>query len=193
MRIVDIIKIIKKSGVKIIALSDLKKLLDIEKDNTSYKIAEKLVAEKLLLRLKKGVYSSIFNPPDSFEIANAIYTPSYISLESALNYYGILLQFPYSVTSVSPKKSKKLLIDEKEFEYVQISSKLYLDFRREGPAVIASPEKALLDMIYIVSKGFRRIEFEDLDYSRINKRDFHKMCKRIDYRPFLNKLKEIGI
>jgi len=193
MRIVDIIKIIKKSGVKIIALSDLKKLLDIEKDNTSYKIAEKLVAEKLLLRLKKGVYFSIFNPPDSFEIANAIYTPSYISLESALNYYGILPQFPYSVTSVSPKKSKKLLIDEKEFEYVQISSKLYLDFRREGPAVIASPEKALLDMIYIVSKGFRRIEFEDLDYSRINKRDFHKMCKRIDYRPFLNKLKEIGI
>ena len=193
MRIVDIIKIIKKSGVKIIALSDLKKLLDIEKDNTSYRIAEKLVAENLLLRLKKGVYSSTFNPPDSFEIANAIYTPSYISLESALNYYGILPQFPYSVTSVSPKKSKKLLIDEKEFEYVQISSKLYWDFRREGPAVIASPEKALLDMIYIVSKGFRRIEFDDLDYSRINKRDFHRMCKRIDYRPFLNKLKEIGI
>ncbi|MDO9228214.1 MAG: hypothetical protein Q7U03_01490 [Syntrophales bacterium] len=81
----DIIKIIKKSGVKIVSLSDLRKLLDIEKDNTSYKIAEKLVAEKFLLRLKKGVYLSTFNPPDSFEIANAIYTPSYISLESALN------------------------------------------------------------------------------------------------------------
>jgi len=174
-------------------LSDLRKLLDIEKDNTSYKIAEKLVAEKFLLRLKKGVYLSAFNPPDSFEIANAIYTPSYISLESALNYYGVLPQFPYSVTSVSPKKSKKLLIDGKEFEYVQISHKLYWDFRREGQTVIASPEKALLDMIYIASKGLRRIEFEDLDYSPINKSDFHKMCQRIDYRPFLNKLKEIGI
>ena len=193
MRIVDIIKIIRKSGVKIVTLSDLRKLLDIEKDNTSYKIAEKLVAEKFLLRLKKGVYLSTFNPPDSFEIANAIYTPSYISLESALNYYGVLPQFPYSVTSVSPKKSKKLLIDGKEFEYVQISHKLYWDFRREGQTVIASPEKALLDMIYIASKGLRRIEFEDLDYSPINKSDFHKMCQRIDYRPFLNKLKEIGI
>jgi predicted transcriptional regulator of viral defense system len=193
MRIVDIIKIIKKSGVKIFSLSDLRKLLDIEKDNTSYKIAEKLVAEKFLRRLKKGVYLSAFNPPDSFEIANALYTPSYISLESALNYYGLLPQFPYSVTSVSPKKSKKLLIDEKEFEYVQISNKLYWDFRRDGQTVIASPEKALLDMIYIVSKGLRRVEFEDLDYSPINKRDFHKMCQRIDYRPFLNKLKQIGI
>src|SRR3990172_13048534 len=119
MRIVDIIKIIKTSGVKIISLSDLRKLLDIEKDNTSYKIAEKLVAEKFLLRLKKGVYLSTFNPADSFEIANAIYVPSYISLESALNYYGLLPQFPYSVTSVSPKKTKNILIDEKEFEYVQ--------------------------------------------------------------------------
>jgi len=193
MRIVDIIKIIKKSGVKIVSLSDLRKLLDIEKDNTSYKIAEKLVAEKFLLRLKKGVYLSTFNPPDSFEIANAIYTPSYISMESALNYYGMLSQFPYSVTSVSPKKSKKVLIDEKEFEYVQINHKLYWGFRREGQTLIAAPEKALLDMIYIVSKGLRRIEFEDLDYSPINKRDFHKMCQRIDYLPFLNKLKEIGI
>jgi predicted transcriptional regulator of viral defense system len=193
MRIVDIIKIIRKSGVKIVSLSDLRKLLDIEKDNTSYKIAEKLVAEKFLLRLKKGVYLSAFNPPDSFEIANAIYAPSYISLESALNYYGMLLQFPYSVTSVSPKKSKKLLIDEKEFEYVQISHKLYWDFRREGQTLIASPEKALLDMIYIVSKGLRRMEFDDLDYSPVNKRDFHQMCQRIDYLPFLNKIKEIGI
>ncbi len=193
MRIVDIIKIIKKSGVKIISLSDLRKLLDIEKDNTSYRIAEKLVADKFLLRLKKGVYLSAFNLPESFEIANAIYTPSYISLESALNYYGVLPQFPYSVTSVSPKKSKKLLIDEKEFEYVQISHKFYWDFRREGQTLIASPEKALLDMIYIVSKGLRRIEFEDLDYSPINKIAFHEMCQRIDYLPFLNKLKEIGI
>ena len=193
MRIVDIIKIIKKSRVKIVSLSDLRKLLDIEKDNTSYKIAEKLVAEKFLLRLKKGVYLSVFNPPDSFEIANAIYIPSYISLESALNYYGILSQFPYSLTSVSPKKSKKVLIDEKEYEYVQLNYKLYWGFRREGETLIACPEKALLDMIYIVSKGLRRIEFEDLDYSPINKRDFHKMCQEIDYPPFLNKLKEIKI
>ena len=193
MRIVDIIKIIRKSGVKIVSLPDLGKLLDIEKDNTSYKIAEKLVAEKFLLRLKKGVYLSSFNPPDSFEIANAMYTPSYISLESALNYYGILPQFPYSVTSVSPKKSKKILIDETEFEYVQISHKLYWGFRREVQTIIASPEKALLDMIYIASKGLRRIEFEELDYSVVNKSDFHKMCQKIAYRPFLNKLKELGL
>jgi hypothetical protein len=39
----------------------------------------------------------------------------------------------------------------------------------------------------------RRMEFDDLDYSPVNKRDFHQMCQRIDYLPFLNKIKEIGI
>jgi len=193
MRIVEIIKIIKESGVKIVSLSDLRKLLDIEKDNTAYKIAEKLVAEKFLRREKKGVYLSAFNSPESFEIANALYTPSYISLESALNYYGMLSQFPYCVTSVSPKKSKKLLVAGQEFEYVQISHKLYWDFRREGQALIASPEKALLDMIYMASKGLRRIDFEELDYSAINQSDFKKMCATVAYRPFFNKLRETGL
>lgn len=193
MRIAEIINIIKDSGVKIVSLSDLMKLLNIDKDNTIYRIAEKLVAEKFLRRLKKGLYLSAFNPPDSFEIANALYAPSYVSLESALNYHGMLSQFPYCVTSVSPKKSKKLLIAEQEFEYVQITHKLYWDFRLEGHALVASPEKALLDMIYIVSKGLRRMEFEDLDYSAINPGYFRKMCATVAYQPFINKLREIGI
>jgi predicted transcriptional regulator of viral defense system len=193
MRIVEIIQIIKESGVKIVSLADLRKLLDIEKENTAYKIAEKLVAEKFLQRLKRGVYLSAFHSPETFEIANALYTPSYISLESALNYYGILPQFPYCATSVSPRKSKKLLAAGQEFEYVQISHKLYWDFRREGQALIASPEKALLDTVYIASKGLRRIDFEELDYSTINKSEFEKMCAKVAYRPFFNKLRETGL
>ena len=193
MRIVEIIKIIKDAQVKIVTLSDLKKMLDINEDNTAYKIAAKLVKEKLLQRLKKGVYASIFYPPENFEVANALYSPSYVSLETALNHYGVLSQFPYSITSVSPKKSKKLAIEGKEYEYTQISPKLYWGFKREGQILIASPEKALLDTIYLAAKGMRRIEFSELDYSNINKRKFSKMCREIKYLPFLNKLKEIKL
>ena len=56
MRIVDIIKIIKESGVKIVSFSDLRKLLDIEKDNTSYKKAEKLIVEKRLTARRPSRY-----------------------------------------------------------------------------------------------------------------------------------------
>lgn len=193
MRLVEIIKILKETKVKILSLSDLKKLLDIENDNTAYKIAEKLIGEKFLLRIKKGTYISTFNSPEDFELANALYVPSYISFESALSYYGILSQFPYSTTSVSPKKTKKITVEGKEYSYTQISRKLYWGFRREGQIIIASPEKALLDMLYITAKGRRKVELDELDYSSINKKDFYKMCQKIKYQPFLNKLKEIRL
>lgn len=193
MRLVEIIKILKETKVKILSFSDLKKLLDIENDNTAYKIAEKLIGEKFLLRIKKGTYISTFNSPEDFELANALYVPSYISFESALSYYGILSQFPYSTTSVSPKKTKKITVEGKEYNYTQISRKLYWGFRREGQIIIASPEKALLDMLYITSKGIRKVELDELDYSSINKKDFYKMCQKVKYRPFLNKLKEIRL
>lgn len=193
MRLVEIIKILKETKVKILSLSDLKKLLDIENDNTAYKIAEKLIGEKFLLRIKKGTYISTFNSPEDFELANALYVPSYISFESALSYYGILSQFPYSTTSVSPKKTKKITVEGKEYSYTQISRKLYWGFRREGQIIIASQEKALLDMLYITAKGRRKVELDELDYSSINKKDFYKMCQKIKYQPFLNKLKEIRL
>ena len=193
MRLVEIIKILKETKVKILSLSDLKKLLDIENDNTAYKIAEKLIGEKFLLRIKKGTYISTFNSPEDFELANALYVPSYISFESALSYYGILSQFPYSTTSVSPKKTKKITVEGKEYSYTQISRKLYWGFRREGQIIIASQEKALLDMLYITAKGRRKVELDELDYSSINKKDFYKMCQKVKYRPFLNKLKEIRL
>ncbi len=193
MRLVEIIKILKETKVKILSLSDLKKLLDIENDNTAYKIAEKLIGEKFLLRIKKGTYISTFNSPKDFELANALYVPSYISFESALSYYGILSQFPYSTTSVSPKKTKKITVEGKEYSYTQISRKLYWGFRREGQIIIASQEKALLDMLYITAKGRRKVELDELDYSSINKKDFYKMCQKVKYRPFLNKLKEIRL
>lgn len=193
MRLVEIIKILKETKVKILSLSDLKKLLDIENDNTAYKIAEKLISEKFLLRIKKGTYISTFNSPEDFELANALYVPSYISFESALSYYGILSQFPYSTTSVSPKKTKKITVEGKEYSYTQISRKLYWGFRREGQIIIASPEKALLDMLYITAKGRRKVELDELDYSFINKKDFYKMCQKVKYQPFLNKLKEIRL
>lgn len=193
MRLVETIRIIKEARLKILSLSDLKKLLGIEKDNTAYKTAEKLIADKFLLRLKKGLYASTLNPPEIFEIANALCLPSYISLESALNHYGILSQFPYSITSVSPKKSNKIAVEEKEYEYTQLSRKLYWGFRREGQIIIASPEKALLDMIYMAAKGIRKVEFDELDYSAVNKKIFYKMCRKIKYRPFLNMLKRIKL
>jgi len=193
MRISEIIKLISDSKIKIFSFVDLKKLLTIREDNTAYKIAEKLIRGKFLKRLKKGVYASNFNFPESFEIANALYLPSYISLESALNHYGILAQFPYTITSITIKKPKKFSIGNQEYEYTQIKPQLYWGFEKRAGWLIAVPEKALLDIIYLSAKGMRRISFDELDLSVINKKRFKQMCQRVNYLPFQAKLKELNL
>ena len=45
--------------------------------------------------------------------ANYLYQPSYISLDSALSFYGVITGFSYKITSVSTKKTRSLIIDEK--------------------------------------------------------------------------------
>lgn len=189
----ELIKKLQKSRVKILNLKDLKKLFGIKKDNTAYKVAEKLIKKEFLLPLKKGIYASTFREPSDFEIANCIYTPSYISLESALNYYGILSQFPYTITSAAAKKTRRFEVKGKEYEYTQISKKLFWGMRKEKEFLIATPEKALLDAIYLAAKGARRFDFKEFDYSKINRSKFRKLSRNIKYLPFQNLLKGIKI
>lgn len=184
MRIERVIVRLQKSGMRILTLQDIKKLLEIRFDNTAYKTAERLAKKEVLVRLKKGTYSFAFFPPEDFEIANFLYTPSYVSLESALNFYGILPQFPYTVTSVTPRKTKKFEAAQKEFEFVHIQKGLFFGYRKENGFLIAQPEKALIDEIYFAAKGWRKMDFSELDYSKMNSKRLRQMAEKIEHLPF---------
>ena len=103
MKTVEAIQVVHRSRKKVFILSDLRKLLDIENDNTAYKQARVLVQIGLLQRAMNGVYILSADKPSDFELANALCRPSYVSLESALNYYGMLIQSPQQVTSVAER------------------------------------------------------------------------------------------
>lgn len=193
MKLDKIIKRLQKSRLKILTLQDLKKLFEIELDNTAYKTAENLVKKDLLLRLKKGLYASSFHPPEDFEIANCLYSPSYISLESALSFYGILSQFPYTVTSITPRKTKKITAGGKEFDYAHIQNKLFWGYTKQNDFLIALPEKALIDAIYFMAKGWRKIDLAELDYSKLNFKKLKKMAQRIKSRSFQKLWKELKL
>ena len=132
MFLAEIIKKLQASRLKIFRLSDLKKLLSVREDNTAYKIAEKLIKKDFLLPLKKGLYASAFRPPMEFEIANHLCLPSYVSLESALNFYGILSQFPYTTTSITPKRTRCIEARERIFVRADIQRTVLGDDKRKG-------------------------------------------------------------
>lgn len=193
MRTEEIISKLRETNIKVLSLSDLKKLFNISKDNTAYKTASKLVKNRLLIRLGKGCYASVFNLPEEFEIGNYLYSPSYISLETALNYYGILSQFPYVVASVTTRKTKKIRVNNKEYEYAHLNQDLFWGYKKQDGFLIATPEKALIDLIYFACKGWRGIEAKELDTASLNRKTLKRMAGKVKYRLFQKKWRELAL
>jgi hypothetical protein len=116
-----------------------------------------LLRQGAIIRVKKGIY--IFGEryrrrPFSREVlANMICGPSYISLDYALHYYGLIPERVEAVTSVSISRGRRFATPVGLFIYHGVPMGAYpigID-RVESEAgrsfLIATPEKALSDKI----------------------------------------------
>jgi predicted transcriptional regulator of viral defense system len=111
----------------------------------------------LLIRLKKGIYTfPEYRHQDNigFYLANKMYMPSYISLHSALSYYGLIPEVVTQVTSVSALKTAKFTNPFGTFSYKTIGSYLMFGYVpktafNDLQIRFATPEKALLDLLYL--------------------------------------------
>lgn len=125
-----------------------------------------------LINLKRDVYLLPNAKLDEFVLANRLYNPSYVSLESALNSYGIIPDITANVTSISPVTSKKVTTPKGTFLYSKINKDLFFGFQNvldQGSGLyyqIALPEKALLDYIYI--RKVRNIRENRVDLSGLS-------------------------
>ncbi|MFZ3106613.1 MAG: hypothetical protein WA105_04450 [Candidatus Hydromicrobium sp.] len=176
-------KILYTKRVSLFSINDAKKVFNIEKDNTLYKLLQRLEKKDIIKRIENGKYLFSFIEVSDFEIANFLTSPSYISLESALSFYGILSQFPYTITSITSKKSKRVIYEDKEYEFNHMESKYLYGFFKKNNFLIASPEKALIDELYFIAKKLRIISLEELDLTNINKKHLKSIVKKYDYIP----------
>jgi len=185
----DIIKQFKERNLSLFTLVDFGRIFSIKNQNTLYKIIQRLENKGIIKRLIKGKYFFVFKKPNEFVIANFLYQPSYISLETALSFYGIITGFPYQITSITTKKTKGFLIDKKEFQYSQISKDLFWGYEKKEGFLIANKEKSLIDYFYLAFKGLRSSDLDELDLSLINKKKLKNYFKIITNKKFLKFLK----
>jgi len=192
LKSIEIIRKLSSSNLSLFTISDFKKLFAIQQDNTAYKIVERLTKKEILKKLTKNRYLFNLLPADDFQIANFLYYSSYISLESALCFHGILAQFPYQITSITCRKTKSIKAINKEFAYFHIQESLFFGYEKKESFLIASPEKALIDYLYFCSKGLRNFEPDDFELKTINKKNFCDLIKQINNKKlnqFIKKLK----
>ena len=122
--------------------------------------ARSLEAEGKIVRLKRGLYVA---SRDQTEIqicrelvANHLYGPSYVSMQTALRFYGLIPEYVYQVYSITIKQSRFFKNRVARFLYQNCSSEYFpLGIRMEQTPnccfLIASPEKALCDLIAFTS------------------------------------------
>ena len=183
------IKIFHHKRISLFSVTDAKKIFKVKKENTLYKLLQRLEKSGVIKRIIKGKYLFTYREVGDFDLANFLVNPSYVSLESALSFYGILPQFPYTITSVTPLKSQKIIYQEKEYEFVHLESKYFFGFVKKDRFLIATPEKALLDELYFMAKKLRRIHLADLDLKMIDKKKFKYLSRKYKFLPLQNLIK----
>ncbi|GHS99922.1 hypothetical protein FACS189421_11270 [Bacteroidia bacterium] len=143
---------------------------DFEKSNLT-----RWAKQNLLIKLRNGYYSfpEYLKQPDFvFFVSNRIYRPSYISLHTALAFYGMIPEAVVQITAVSTLKKATFENAFGLFSYQQIASHLLFGydlfgydakpFSNGGTLLFAQPEKALLDLLYLYPFYNTQQELEEL-------------------------------
>ena len=147
----------------------------------------KLLASGTVVRIKKGLYcfgEDFRKEPISREyLANLIYGPSYVSLDYALSYHGLIPEQVNVVTSVTTRRSHDFNTPLGTFSYRMVTDNRYtvgavLEQSGKVSFLIATSEKALIDKVW-TDKRFHGVSISD--YNSYLAEDL-----RIDLEAFAN-------
>jgi Transcriptional regulator, AbiEi antitoxin len=121
-----------------------------------YGLVKRAIASGDLIQLRRGVYGlgKRFQraPLNHFELAQKIYAPSYVSLESALSHHGWIPEGVYTTTSASLKRSVSFDTPVGNFSFTRFPKFNFIGVDRviEGKSIflIANPTKAVADYLF---------------------------------------------
>lgn len=150
------------------------------------------VKDGRLIKLHKGFYT-LAEPyrkikPEIFSIANSLKSPSYVSLQSALSWYGLIPEFVPVITSVSTGRPQVLETPFGRFEYRHVSKNFFWGYQKvelseRQQSFVAVAEKALLDLVYLTSGGDRKEFLEELrlqNLEKLNKDTLRQYAEKSD-------------
>jgi predicted transcriptional regulator of viral defense system len=125
-----------------------------------------------LIQLRRGLYTLARvwqkgEPPHPFLIANALQRGSYVSLQSALAFHGVIPEQVPVVTSVGPRRPETVRNKMGTFQFTHLAGGLLFGYKRlelapRQFAFVAGPEKALLDLVHLTAGSAAPAFFKEL-------------------------------
>ena len=137
-----------------------------------------------VLKLRRGVY--VLREPYAnaavhpFAAANALKKASYISLHSALSHHGMIPEYVPVTTSVTTGRPEELTAAIGRFQFQHVSTRLFFGFSevevsRDQQALLASPQKALIDLLYLTPHSDQVEYLRELRLSRPERLDLEDL------------------
>lgn len=153
MRLDQALARIQQTGQTVMRTADVMGLLDVNKDHAS-QILSRLAGSGHLLRLKRGTWL-IARTRDPLPLVGYLTAPlpSYISLQTALYHHGMISQMPTVIYCVSLARTRVYATPVGTFSVHHISAPFFCAYEQHGVKGVqmATPEKALLDFLYLSS------------------------------------------
>jgi predicted transcriptional regulator of viral defense system len=150
-----------------------------------WKAVSRLTKRGLLSRVSNGVYlNKLVRDASATDFVSVLRPNAYVSLESALNHWGVSTQSPVSLTCVTTGKPKEYKTPEFTITLRTISEHLFWGFvemqTRYSKYRIAEPEKALLDWIYLTLQNGLTPHLDEIELQGLDKQ---KLVKYVDKFP----------
>lgn len=146
--------------------------------------------EGIFLRIQRDLYcfKKVFdhlNRADYFHLSGLIQKNTYLSFSTALAYYGILPSLPHLTEAVGFIRSTEKQVGKQTWKYHKLPKKLFFDYKKIESAkdhdfILASPEKALLDTLYLYSLGRYYVDLKKINLERV---DFERLVEQAEKFP----------
>jgi predicted transcriptional regulator of viral defense system len=150
---------------EIFSLQEIKKIFPTFDNRRLVEWQEKKYLEKIINRWYRFKNTAL-TEAQLYWAANRIYAPSYISLESALSFHGLIPEVAFTITSVSTSKTQTFDTTIGQFLYQTVKPSLFFGYSihrmNDKPIKIADIEKTLLDYCYFNKNLKTQTDFEAL-------------------------------
>jgi len=170
---------LKTLGLILFTPREFQGVFDVSKKAASMFILNN-VKSGLFVKLRNNFYTIKDSNSDYSFIANKLYQPSYVSLETALSHYNIIPEVVYGTTSITTKAPREFKTPIGNFTYQHIKTEAFTGYQLQEidryKALFAEPEKALADYLYFVD--LKKVSLNDrLELKNINKSKLIKFAK----------------
>ena len=145
----NVLEVILSSPRTVFNVQSLRMLTECEDSQKLTKSLHYYVKEGKIHNPRRGIYTKATF--DDKEMACSLFRPAYVSLEYVLQRSGIVFQYDDTVTCVS-YLNRIVEIDDKAYQFRIINPELWIGMdgiEQQDNILIASPERAFLDMIYL--------------------------------------------